>query len=284
MIPAWGNLPVEMAAMLAGVKPVTHAWIDAADLPRLRALARLLGARTLVYSRPEATTGGRLGVMIGRRLDRLEACAATWSARDANPGPLLGYPICCVRRFRKLLISDMGGEDFVVHALRATRAGPLPWMLNDVYYMYSRPFRDDHPAKRSRVAALNPGLPVDLLNLISWHPCRYSCSKSLAYAGATYAAMRRHMPGLAELVSAALARPVLFWDWWRFAVLGGARSRGGRVSFAALEKPLTPLDPADRRALDGGGVLSARGARWSVRRESGTLRPLTGRPVYLDFR
>jgi hypothetical protein len=284
-IPGWGNLPVEMTAMLAGVKPVTHAWVDESDYPRVRAMAASLGAKTLVYARREEGGRTRCGVMIGPDASRLDACAAVWESPNANPGEHLGYPPCCVARFWEMTQDSYAGPDFVLAALARTEGNdPLPWPINNLYYMYSRPFRADHPQRREAIAKLNPGLPVDVLNLISWHPCHYRCAASLAYARAVHKTMLKVMPDLADLVAGALARPVLFWDWWRFAALGGAARAKGGTRFAGVERPLTPIEMGDAAALAAGGTLS-RGddGTWSVTPPSGPAARLSGSPALLEF-
>lgn len=224
VIPAWGNLPNELMAALAGVKPVVHAWIDSAELSRIEAMADALGLKLLVYSKGGPGSGAsRVGVMIGADMKRLRACAEIWDKPMNNPGEHLGYPPCCVKAFWDWNpnFDRRPEKDCILVQLEKTKKRPLPWLLNDVYYMYSRPWSQQDVERRESIARANPGWPIDLMNVNAWHPCSYECKESLAKAKKTWAMIKKHLPELAKLLEPALKRPVIFWDWHRFAALDG---------------------------------------------------------------
>lgn len=286
-IPAWGNLPVELMAAVAGVKPVVHAWIDAGDRAMMEELCAALGLRLLVYSQGGPGSGAsRRGVMIGREAADLAACAAVWDKPMNNPGTHLGYPACCVKSFWEWgpSFSRKAAQDCVVKALRATPdPRRLPWLLNDAYYLYSRPWSREDVERREAMVRANPGLPMDLLNVNAWHPCSYRCPESLAKAEKTFAAMSRLLPELAAAVREALGRPVVFWDWWRFAALDGSVDARGAARYAAVAPPFSLLEPEVRALLDRGDRVAPDGdglAVWKGRRK---LARLPGAPVLLDF-
>ncbi|MBI3564098.1 MAG: hypothetical protein HY079_02745 [Elusimicrobia bacterium] len=261
VIPGWGNLPVELMAAVAGVKPVVHAWIDEREKAAIERMCAVLGLKVHVYSHGGKGSGtGRLGVMIGPDPAKLEACAAVWDKPMNNPGEHLGYSACCVKSFWEWNPSfDRKPEaDCIVKALKATpKAKTLPWLLNDAYYMYSRPWSQEDVDRRESMVRANPDWPLDLLNVNAWHPCSYACAESLAKAEKTFAAMRKHLPALAAKVEAALKRPVAFWDWHRFAALDGTVGADGSVAYSRVAPPYSLLEKDLRAALDSGDRLVA---------------------------
>jgi hypothetical protein len=174
--------------------------------------------------------------------------------------------------------------DCVVRSLRATPpAKTLPWLLNDVYYMYSRPWSQEDVERRESMVRANPDWPLDLLNVNAWHPCSYACAESLKKAEKTWAVMKKNLPALAAKVEKALKRPVVFWDWHRFAALDGEADAKGAVRFAGVAPPFSLLEPelraalakADRAAVGPDGLELWKGKR--------KLPALPGAPVLLPF-
>lgn len=287
VIPGWGNLPVELMAAVAGVKPVVHAWIDEREMASIADMCAALGLKHHVYSHGGKGSGSsRVGVMIGREAAALEACAAVWDKPMNNPGEHLGYPACCVKSFWEWNPSFNRKPEFdcVVRSLRATPpARTLPWLLNDVYYMYSRPWSQEDVERRESMVRANPGWPLDLLNVNAWHPCSYACAESLAKAEKTWKAMKANLPELAVKVEAALKRPVVFWDWHRFAALDGAVDAKGSVSYQRVAPPFSLLEPELRAALDAGDRVAPGPEGLTVWKGKKKLGVLPGSPVLLGF-
>ncbi len=222
-VPKLGNLPIELLALLARVKPVIHLTARASDLPGLEALRARLNLEIQVFSRTEGRGEARFGVMLGRDAAALRATAARWDREDFNPGVQLGYPPCCTRWYRAHA-DEAGGRDIVYSIYRNTKKKTkLPFALNNIFYFYSRVSSVQEGARRQKLAAMNPGLDLDLLNLISWHPCAYDCAPSRNKAAKIWAAAKKHAPELAAALKTVLSRPVVFWDWSRFAVLDGKK-------------------------------------------------------------
>ena len=276
-VPRLGNLPIEVIALLAGVKPVIHCWAGEADLPAFDELCARLRLKKLVIP------GERLGVLIGRDAAALKRTARQWGGEYFNPGRSLGYPPCCTRWYYSHVV-DKKDDDLVRSILRHTRGkDALPFALNDLFYFYSRVPSVQSGARRQKLFAKNPGLDLDLLNLIPWHPCSYRCPASLAKAAKIWKTALKVAPGLADALRACLARPGVFWDWSRFAVL--QRRPGPDLSYAAVEPPFSLLEPrllarlrsADRIEFARTGLELWRGDR--------RLGPLGGKPapVLLDF-
>jgi hypothetical protein len=287
VIPGWGNLPVELMAAVAGVKPVVHAWIDEREMPAVERMCAALDLRHHVYSHGGKGSGsGRWGVMIGRERAALEACAAVWDKPMNNPGEHLGYPACCVKSFWEWnpSFNRRPEHDCVVKALRATPPAPrLPWLLNDVYYLYSRPWSQEDVERRESMVRANPDWPLDLLNVNAWHPCSYGCAESLRKAGETWTAMKANLPALAAKIETALTRPVVFWDWHRFAALDGAADGRGAVRYAGVAPPFSLLEPGLRAQLEAGDRVAPGADGLTVWKGRKKLGALPGAPVLLAF-
>lgn len=283
-VPRLGNLPIEIIALLAGVKPVIHCWAGESDLPAFDEICRRLGLKKFVFPRAgKARSAERLGILIGRDAAALKKTARFWNGEYFNPGRSLGYPACCTRFYYTYVVAQKG-RDLIQSIHRHTREKTaLPFALNDVFYLYSRVPSVQSGARRQKLFAKNPGLDLDVLNLIPWHPCSYRCAPSLAKAAAIWATARKVAPELAHALRACLARPVVFWDWSRFAVL--RRRPGDDLSYSAVEPPLSLLEPrllAKLRRADRVRVTPAGLELWKGSRRVG---PLGGSPapILLDF-
>lgn len=287
-IPAWGNLPVELMAALAGVKPVVHCWVDEKELSRVESLARDLGLQSLVYSRGGAGSGAsRVGLMIGADPKRLAACAEVWDKPMNNPGEHLGYSACCVKAFWEWNPSfdKKPKDDCVVVALKRTKKpNKLPWLLNDAYYLYSRPWSQEDVERRESMVRANPNWPLDLLNINAWHPCSYDCAESLDKAKKTWAMIETHLPSLAVKLKPVLSRPVVFWGWYRFAALEGKADGKGGASYKSVGAPFSLLE-AELSALlaKGDRVAPGKDGALTLWKGKKNLGALPGNPVLLSF-
>lgn len=283
-IKSWGNLAVEAAAIIAGVKPATQCWIETGDRDYLEQLCAAFGWRSLIYERQRSAQGQeRLAVMIGPREAALSEAAEAWQRPQSNPGPQLGYPPCCSEFYCRWINEGKAGLDVIPLILRHTpEPWRLPFALNDLFYWYSRPPRADAADRRERLCRVNAGLDVNVLNVVPWHPCSYRCEASLSAAAAILRTMKARCPALAAAARACLTRPALFWDWDRFAVLDG-RSEGETVVFKGLRPPFSLLEDglaaavraADRLTVEADGVPRL----WTGRRRG----PRLEGAVLLDF-
>jgi hypothetical protein len=285
-VKSWGNLAVELAASLAGVKPVIHCWVQESDQDYVKSLCAAFGLRSLVYTRQGAAGAQRLGIMLGRDAAALEKIARVWESPRSNPGPQLGYPACCSEFYCAWLDdpSSENGPD-VIARIFANTAAPhkLPFLLNDVYYHYSRRGKPSDGERREALSKLNAGLDMNVLNVLPWHPCSYRCEASLRAGRKIWATMLKTAPALAATIAAHLARPVVFWDWDRFAAIEG-KSAPGSLDYSAIARPLAPFGAAESSLLKAGDRLKHRSGRslevWSGKSKLGEL---TG-AFLLDFR
>lgn len=270
LVHGWGNLPVELLAAIAGVKPVTHCWVDEGDQDYLSRLCRAFGLEQLVLTRDKGQglslhKGGaaRLEVMIGRDASLLRKAADIWHLPGANPGVLLGYPECCVDSYyqwhQRYPSCDLPDYVDVIHNSyrKTSRRSRLPFLLNDVFYLYSRRWGTQGLPQREQLLQRNPGLDMDVMNVIPWHPCSYECEESLRKAQAVWELMRRMAPALAAMLRTCLTRPVLFWDWTRFAVLKG-RIEGEEAVYDGVQPPFSLLEPERLAAVRAGRRVSVR--------------------------
>ncbi len=281
VLKGWGNLPIELLAAVAGVKPVVHAWLQEADEGYLKDLRAGLGLESLVYTKQS----GRLGVMIGARKEHLRETAEVWDKPESNPGPNLGYPACCSKTYCGWIDdSRTDREDYIyrIHANTKDRRR-LPFLLNDVFYLYSRPFKPGLPEAREQIERKNANLPMNVLNVIPWHPCSYRCAASLAKARKIWKLMNELLPDLAAVVKSTLAKPVLFWDWDRFAVLDGKVLADGTCVYGSVLPPFSLLTPRAAALLAAGDRARAREGVLEVRRGSQKLGEIAGPCLLLDF-
>lgn len=289
LVKGWGNIQIELIAAMAGVKPVLHCWIDEGDLPYVSQLAASLSLKHLVYNRAGPGTQ-KLGVMIGKRLEDLEETAGIWDRPRSNPGPQLGYPACCSKFYCDAYFDAQPADpplDCIHHAARNTPpGGKLPFLLNDVFYLYSRKGHPEDSARRETICRKNRGLNMDIMNIIPWHPCSYRCPESLAKGRAIWAKMLQVLPEHALTLRSCLARPVVFWDWTRFAVLKGAGDGPGRWRYEGLQPPYSLLEPELEALLRSGDrIEAASDGRLDVLKGRRRLGPLPGdpAPILLDF-
>lgn len=279
-VPSLGNLPIEVIALVAGVKPVIHCWASESDLPAFDDICRRLKLQKFVFPR-----AGRLGVLIGRDAAALKKTAVQWDGEYFNPGRSLGYPACCTRWYYTHVVAKRGRD--LVHSIIGHTRGRdrLTFSLNNVFYLYSRVPAIQSGARRQRLYAKNPGLDLDRLNLIPWHPCSYRCAPSLKKAATIWKTAKKVAPDLAEALRACLARPVVFWDWSRFAVLKREKSGADGVAYSAVEPPFSLVEPrlmarlksADRVRHSPAGL-----ELWKGSRRVGLLGG-TPSPILLDF-
>lgn len=265
LVRGYSNMPIELLASLAGEKPVTHCWIDDTDLGYIDELCAAFGLRRLVFGRKEEVRGvTRLEVMLGKDPAVLQECADIWHRPDRNPGVLLGYPACCVEEYetwhRRYLNCDSPDYvDIINWAFTRTKPKPerMSFLRNDVFYLFSRRWGQSGPPKREEIMRRNSGLDMDLMNIVPWHPCRYDCAETLRKAGAVWTLMQTVVPKLAAMLKVCLARPVLFWDWSRFAVLKG-RHDGDGVAYAGVQPPFSLLEPELLALVRSGSRVRAR--------------------------
>jgi hypothetical protein len=277
MVKSWGNLAVELAASLAGVKPVIHTWVQEADQDYVKSLCGAFGLRSLVYTRQGEPGAQRLGIMLGKDQALLEETARVWTASRSNPGPQLGYPACCSKFYCSWLDdpSAQNGPDVISLIFENTKAKrKLPFLLNDVYYHYSRRGQPTDGERREAISKLNAGLDMNVLNVLPWHPCSYDCKNSLAKGRKIWATMVKSAPALAAVIAAHLARPVVFWDWDRFVALNG-KSAPGSLAYTGIARPLSAIGEREAALLNQGDRIKHRSGEslevWKGQKKLGEL-------------
>lgn len=264
-VPGWANLPIEAAAALAGVKPAIHVWVEKSDLPKLEQLAAGFGWELLAVKKSSSGSNGpRREFILGPDKTAVAEASRTWYHPHINPGEFLGYPPCCVERFRewsawvRRVLKSGDFTDVIRHSYQGTRGKTdLPFVNNDLFYCYSRHWRPGDDDTRRAIEDLNPGLDMATMNFITWHPCSYKCKESQRRGDATWRYIVNAVPELAAKIKLCLARPVVVWDWAHFAVLRGKTKRAGAVAYEAVQPPFSPLPDKDIAALKNGDEVRA---------------------------
>ena len=98
--------------------------------------------------------------------------------------------------------------------------------------------------------------------------------------------MLQVLPEHALALRSCLARPVVFWDWTRFAVLKGAGDGPGRWRYDGLQPPYSLLEPElEERLRRGDRIEEASGGKLAVFKGGRRLGALPGNPapILLDF-
>lgn len=279
----------DLAALLAGVKPVVYANVDEAAAGRLGDLAALFGLRWRLEGE---VPGGKRAAFLAREPAALERAAAQWRAGGAvgsNPDwscGTLGYPPCCVEHF--VAGRGDGGParrwDIVRSALARSGPGPYPFVSNNLFNLSSRLDPRSPDLERSeRLGRLNPAFPVHMLHVVPWHPCRYDCPATAADGRRIAAVLETLAPGVFEEIRSRLARAYLYLDKWRFAALDG-RADGGSCRYRPFDGSRTLLSARDSALLRRGDLVElARGSVEVFRADRLLGRLRAPAPVLLDF-
>ncbi len=257
----------DLVALLIGAKPVLYTDFDPDSWDYIRAFCDKL---RLEYVFPEEMYGvkgfkavpasGKKMLLIGRRRRDVMKAAESWHRSPTDPewGVLLGYPECCVKAYIgwRAVADRTGLIDFTLNNT-AEKEG-LDFTLNNIFNYFSRlTGRPGDMEDFRRLRALNSGLDIAALQVISWHPCSYNCRKSSAIGGEILRFLAEYLPGRALQLKGALARPVLFGGKYNYAVLDGVAS-GGVVSYSGLLPPASLLAPETVKALSNSDSLAVK--------------------------
>jgi len=243
----------DLAGVLTGMKPVTYTDCAPHRLAYLTGLCRKLKLETLFVEEflgrqaPHFNNDKKM-IFIGRERAILEKAAKAWlhCSTDGEWGRLLGYPDCCARAFadwyNESALRDPRPEIITRILLNTKKRPALDFRLNNLWNYFSRmDFNDPKDCSSYRkMLDMNREMDLPSLHVISWHPCSYDCARSREKAGVMFSFMRHHAPGYAAALENMLARPALFWDKFRYAVLEGSVS-GNRLEYAAVLPPKTLL-------------------------------------------
>ncbi|HNW45320.1 MAG TPA: hypothetical protein PKI19_12505 [Elusimicrobiales bacterium] len=241
----------DLAGVLTGAKPVTYTDCSPENIPALKQLCERLRLKCLPVEEFLSKSWhhfvpGKKVFFIGKRASTIKTAALDWKNPENNErwATLLGYPDCCIRLYTKWLKTQGRGPDLVKMSFDATRkTGRLDFRMNNVFNYSSRIIcgtpGDDK--KYQRFVEFNKEHNFPSKHIMGWHPCSYDCPKSLKKAAEIFSFMRHHAPDYAAELEELLARPVLFWDKYRYAFLKGSAA-GGVVSCRGVAFPRSLLD------------------------------------------
>jgi MoaA/NifB/PqqE/SkfB family radical SAM enzyme/predicted dehydrogenase len=229
MTVALPSLPLELAALRAGIKPVAFLTVRPDEEAAIRSAVsgyaverRERGVWVEAQDRwVDDRTRGEPRIELYISADSAAAAEAARLQAEGDPsrcidelGALMGYPECCVRAFGLLDDRSNNSRNRYSTAARTTGVGAWPWELNNLF-----------------------------VAIIPFFPCSYRCARALAHARATLAAAEREEAGLTARLHSVLARPVLYFDHEHQVILDGTTDLA---------------DDADD--ADGAGVVQVRGA------------------------
>jgi hypothetical protein len=291
VVRGFANFPLEVASALAGVKPSIHVWYDQPDRAYLEELSAAFGWEILEVKKSSGSAdGSRQELILGPNKKAVQEASRTWYHPYINPGEFLGYPLCCVERFRewsswvRRVLHSGDFTDVIRHSFQGTKNKKgLPFVGNDLFYCYSRHWRPGDDDTRRSIENLNPGLDMATMNLITWHPCSYRCEETKKRGTATFNYLAAHAPELAARIKACLAKPVIVWDWARFAVLRGTMPKAGVVKYEAVQPPFAPLDDKTLALLKRGDELRATKDSVTVYAKGKKIGAFTDGAMLLDF-
>ena len=287
----------DLAGVLTGMKPVTYTDCAPAGLPRLGALCEKLKLKLLL---PEAFLGKKgphfrgtkKMVLLGRDQAKLKKAALAWDRVSTGTewGEFLGYPACCAGEYSRWYEENAGKarrSDIIKRIFGRTkkRAG-LDFRLNNVFNYFSRMNFDDAAdvASYERLIGLNRELNLPFKHVVSWHPCSYDCAESARKAGVILSFMKHHAPAYAAGLESLLAKPVIFWDKFKYAFVDGAVS-GDSVTYKAVAAPRSLLGDKLYKLLSCCDGLKTGKAGTGFYRKGKLVLTVPGpAPVLLDFR
>ncbi len=283
----------DLAGVLTGVKPVTYTDCSPGDVPQLKSLCDRLKLNCLpveefLSKRWYHLVQGKTIFLLGRDAKTVKAAALAWRSPENNErwASILGYPECCIGMYMKWLNTLGLGDDLVKMSFYNTKTtGPLDFKLNNIFN-YSSRLASGNPKDRLRYEKFiefNREKSFPSKHVIGWHPCAYDCPESLKKADVIFSFMERHAPAYAAGLREALARPVLFWDKYRYAFLEG-RSAAGTVSCKGVAFPRSLLSQALYRRIAMCDTIKA-GPRQADFYRGGVLfySARAGVPVLLGF-
>lgn len=239
----------DLAGMLTGMKPVSYADCAQDKFPRILNLCEKLKLKCLL---PEKFLGRRGRhfqrakkiVLLGKDLKTLKAAALAWARDGERWGCLLGYPRCCVRSYLKWKCSKIKPKPDIIKRILCNmeKRAKFDFRLNNVLNYFSR-MDFNNPDDRSNYESFmdfNSELDIPSKHVISWHPCSYDCPKSIKKADVIFSFMKYHAPGYAAMLEDMLAKPVLFWDKFKYVFLDG-RVADGAINYKAAAPPRSLL-------------------------------------------
>lgn len=287
----------DLAGVLTGMKPVTYTDCAPEELPRLRTLCEKLKLKLLL---PEEFLGKKgphfrgtkKMVLLGRDPAMLKKAAVAWNEVSTGPewGVFLGYPACCAEEYSRWYeenAAKAARADIIKRIFgRTKKRSGLDFRLNNVFNYFSRMNFDDPAdvASYEELMRLNREMNLPYKHVVSWHPCSYDCAESSRKAGVMLSFMEHHAPAYAASLKSLLAKPVIFWDKFKYAFVDGAVS-GGSVTYRSVAAPRSLLGGKLYKLLSCCDGLKTGGAATVFRREGKAVLSVPGpAPLLLDFR
>ena len=136
-------------------------------------------------------------------------------------GQYLGYPICCIKEFKKNTRREDRNND-PVHTLLNTK-GKLNFHLNYLYSFESRKFNYKEYNRISSSYQLNN------MCLIPHIPCSFNCENSIKYAQKLLNIIEINFPMFYKKILFFLRKPILYFNDFMFFPLIGKIDNGSLI-------------------------------------------------------
>lgn len=240
----------DLAGVLTGVKPVTYTDCARENIPQLKDLCEKLKLKCLpmeeLIAKPiHHLIQGKKVFLLGRDTKTIKAAAEAWNTarNNAQWAGILGYPECCIDMHWKWLSASSRGDDLVKMAFHNTKeTARLDFKLNNVFNYSSRLVSSSPRDRANYLKFMDFNKENNYLSkhVIGWNPCSYNCPESSRKAAVIFSFMQHYAPDYAAGLVEALAKPVLFWDKFEYAVINGQVTEG-EINFRGVAFPRSLL-------------------------------------------
>lgn len=231
--------PQEVWATVEGIKPVTRKELDRdrTGEKELREFGRRFGLEVEVRELGRKGPSGEPDfVYISNSASEIEeAHRAEKKKNDQFLGRLLGYPSCCVERYK---------EDYTQHSVENERVRSI-YSASEEFYPYNNVIYTFETRLTYSIDSdeMEKFMEVEGLNLyLNCHlPCSFGCDQSRKNAEELMDVLEEEEPELASRLKEVLSRPVLFLDDFRWMTFEGESGEDG-IRYESVAEPYSLMD------------------------------------------
>lgn len=229
----------DLVAFFIGEKDIIYAQIfDTEDEKLLRDLTETFGLFfTKIGNKISKINSNRASdVLIGRNISLIKKVEKLYLDSEFFEWALyLGYPQCCVKEYEKWRNNIKNTyKPIILSALINSESKTIPYYMNNITNFYSRLTNEKLRKMMKKYIPLNMKYiekGIDLESFIIWHPCSYSCRKSIIKARKIAAGFKEYLPDLYRIRKKILSKPVLFKSDFEFVLLDGyAKHKYGNLT------------------------------------------------------
>lgn len=233
----------DLAALLCGEKDVLYFQLSSKyEKNKIEELCKEFKLKMLFMKEAKNFSNNKVyDFLIGKDIDKMkEAKKLFIENKTIEWGVYLGYPICCVEKFKKWNQLSQKSKyinliEFIYNNMKNNRNlnKEIKFYLNNITNFYSRKLC----AIKSLTKKINKYLEinrkiisngVDLEGFIPWHPCNYFCKESIKKAKNIADFMKKHIPEIYAVRKIIHSKPIVFKDDFEFVLLNGKVSKIGK--------------------------------------------------------